>query len=298
MKSSNLYRKLFLSQYFFTIALCKKEKDNIVNRKKFKAEYIVPANRYDWPADPMLVDYKGKTYLFYEAVIHDKGHIEVAEVKEDCSLGKAKIILKDEGHYSYPFVFRYQDEWYMIPESSSAKEVRLYRSLKFPEKWELKHILLKERAVDTTVFEKNGEIYLHTFVTDGTSERVTPKAYRIEGLPTNPELLEIEWKEYDNLQVRGAGAVIQIEDKYYRPAQISQEQRYGDGLAFYEIESISPYIEKKKIEIMDKDLKTSGYNVDGLHTYCASEKYEAIDIRCREFDLFKVPKILLNRLMK
>ena len=115
--ASQLLGKLFLSAHYFTIAIRRRTEANILEDACFQSEYILPAGLYDWVADPILVDHEGKTFLFYEAVKGDKGRIEVAEVQDDCTLGKRTVILEDEYHYSYPFVFRHEDVWYMIPSS-------------------------------------------------------------------------------------------------------------------------------------------------------------------------------------
>ena len=135
MKGNDLFGKLFVADRFFTIAIRKRTDVMAVGKRKFTPDFIIPATRENWFADPMLVEANGKTYLFYEAVLGDKGHIEVAEVKNDCTLGETKIVLQDECHYSYPFVFQYNGVWYMIPESSQDKTIRLYKSVDFPAQW-------------------------------------------------------------------------------------------------------------------------------------------------------------------
>ena len=293
MNLKTLYRKAFLSKYFFTIAICQKGNGIRLDRQ-FIPQFILPATQNIWAADPILVDYEGNTWLFYEAVEYDRGHIEVAEVREDCTLGEPTVILKDDTHYSYPFVFRRENEWYMIPESSEAKEVRLYRAVRFPEKWEPVTVLLRERAVDTTVFEQEGRYYLLTYLTDGLSERVVPKAYELFFEGTGAYLKEIPWNDYDELRVRGAGPVLREGDSLLRPAQVSQEQRYGDAVAFYRVHLSEEYRESLEFEISSDDLKITGIYTDGLHTYSASERFEAIDLRCREFDLIKPAKWLIG----
>ena len=293
MNIPTIYRKLFLSKYFFTVAI-RRRRSGIIQDRHFSPEFIMPANRDIWSADPILVDHEGKTYMFYEAVEHDRGHIAVAEVKEDCSLTEPVVVLKDDTHYSYPFVFRHQDTWYMIPESSEAREVRLYRAVNFPEKWELCTVLLNERAVDTTVFESQRQYYLLTYITDGLTERVAPCAYRMDFKRTEVQLHRISWKNFDGLRIRGAGPLFRNGDRLYRPAQISQEQRYGDALAFYAVDVAEDYEEKLEFELTAADLEISGIYADGLHTYCASQRFEAIDLRCREFDLMKPVRRLLG----
>ncbi len=287
---SSLYSKLFLTSYYFTVAIRKKQQEGIIKNRSFKAEYVIPATRASWCADPMLIDYDEKTYLFYEAVDVDHGRIEVVEINENCTVNEPTVLLEDECHYSYPFVFSHNGEYYMIPESSAANEVRLYKAKAFPYEWELSRILLNAKAVDTTVFEQNGKTYLLTFITDGKTERVSPQAYEMS-FEGDVRLKKLGWDEFDTLRVRGAGGVFEENGKQYRPAQISTEVRYGDGLTFYEVNAEDGgYSEKPAGELTSEDVSAKGCYMDGLHTYSASARFEAIDIRCREFDLFKVPR--------
>lgn len=293
MKPRGLFSKLFMGSYFFTIALREKTPQSILDNRSFRAQTIMPATKDDWAADPMLVEDGKRTWLFYEAVKNGKGRIEAAEVLDGCRISEPTVILEDACHYSYPFVFHAQGEWYMIPESSAAKEVRLYRAADFPFAWEKQTVLLNEAAVDTTVFEHNGRYWLLTFLLSAGSERVIPHAYTLTDW-RQPELREVPWPEFDPLQVRGAGPVFQHEGVLIRPAQISLDQRYGDGLAFYRICSEDTYQERQIFEISEKNLEISGFWVDGLHTYSSSSRYEAIDIRCREADPGKIIRKIMH----
>lgn len=287
MKLSDLFAKLFVTRRYFTIALRPRREASILEAGTFVPQHIVPATPDCWCADPILVDEGEKTWLFYEAVRNDHGHIEVAQVLDDCTLGKPMVLLRDECHYSYPFVFRYADTWYMIPESSASNQVRLYRAVEFPEKWELVTVLLQEKAVDTTVFEKNGQLFLLTYLPDSATERVTPKAYRLTLREAVAEVVPLPWEHYDELQVRGAGPVFSEGASLYRPAQVSREQHYGDGLAFYRVENPEGYTEASAGSMGPEQLKIRGCYADGLHTYCRSDRFEAIDIRCGRVDFTK-----------
>lgn len=295
MKTSELFTKLFVSDRYFTIAIRKRPAKSILEKLDFAPEFIVPAHQQNWCADPMLVDDGEKTWLFYEAVLGDHGHIEVAQVLDDCTLGKPVVVLKDECHYSYPFVFRYDNTWYMIPESSASAEIRLYRATAFPEKWEMITVLLREKAVDTTVFEHNGQLYLLTYLPDTATERVTPRAYKLNFREGDASLAALSWAGYDELRVRGAGPVISEGQTLYRPAQISREQRYGDGLVFYRINDTAGYKEEPVCEMGPEHLELRGYYGDGLHTYCRSTRFEAIDIRCGTVDYAKPFKKLFGK---
>ena len=296
---TSLFQKLFLTNSYFTIALRPRGEQSVLSDPAFQPQYVLPARARRWAADPMLAEEAGKTWLFYEAVEDDHGHIEAAEVLPDCSLGEATVILKDECHYSYPFVFQWEGRWYMIPESSGAKEVRLYEAEAFPFRWRLREILLRERAVDTTVFEQDGQLYLLTFLTDGSSERVTPRAYALQLRESGSRLSPIPWAAYDSLRVRGAGPLFREDGMLCRPAQVSREQIYGDAVALYRVTAEdATYREEPLGTLTTPRGRCAGAYVDGAHTYCRASRFEAVDLRCRDFDLWKLPRRLLGRRKK
>lgn len=291
-----IWRKLFYSPYFFTIAIRHKSGKNVLEENTFRADYTLPATCARWAADPVLVDWEDKTYLFYESVLNQKGRIEVAQVNPDCSLSQPEVLLEDECHYSYPFVFCRKGEWYMIPESSAAQEVRLYKSHDFPRDWRPVQILLRERAVDTTAFVKDGQMYLLTFLLTSGTEAVIPRAYRMNWNEDVAQLSHVDWNTFDTLAVRGAGGVISWNNELYRPAQKSLEQRYGDAVLFYKIEGISNEYSESLVTILKPEsVENVKIWMDGLHTYTQSEYFQAIDVRCRRFDFWKIGKALVSK---
>lgn len=290
-----VWKKLFYSPYFFTVAIRKKQDGNLLEDTAFRAEYVMPATGKRWFADPIMAEHNGKTFLFYEAVNNNHGRIEVAQILEDCTLGEPTVILEDDCHYSYPFVFQWQGSWYMIPESSASGQVRLYRCVDFPVKWELVTVLLQQQSVDTTVFEKNGQLFLLTYLLRPGCERVKPQAYKLE-LGEKNRVTPMEWADYDELKCRGAGSVFRADHKDIRPAQSSEDDRYGNSVLLYEIQTCDHlYSEVLTGELTPDKITAKSVWFDGLHTYAVSEHYEAIDIRCRAFDWLKTPRTLWNR---
>ena len=284
----NLYRKLFLANQYFTIG---------VRPFGQNTDYrIILSEKWNWIADPMIAEENGKAWLFYETVENGPGRIEVREIMPDCSFSEPVPVLIDDGHYSYPFVFQYDSCWYMIPETSSCSEVRLYEAKGFPNKWEIKHILLREQAVDTTVFEYNGHFFLLTFLINGKDETVRPKAYELD-IKNGALIRELNWLNPNGLSARGAGPIFQKNGRRYRPAQINQEHSYGDGIVIYEIDRCDTvYAEHKVFELPPPQQKMKGKAVTGMHTYTVSKHYEAIDIRVSDIDLLKAPKRALKAL--
>lgn len=297
MKKRTLFERLFWTPNCFTIAIRKRDAQEapIWERKHFQPDYVMPATRNYWVADPMLVEDNGKTYLFYEAAHHDKGRIEVVELYANGTTSQPAVALEREYHLSYPFVFKHDGEWYMIPESCAIHEVQLLKATHFPTDWEYVTTLLKENAVDTTVQNVNGKLLLLTFLPQAGNECVFPKAFWLDW-SDDIKLTEIPWPNFDSLQVRGAGKMIADGERYVRPAQLNQPMSYGDGVLFEECRcSDAPYGEKEIGRLLVENLHVPGWKVDGLHTYAATTQFEVIDIRCQLPDPCKILRKVLYK---
>lgn len=293
----NIYNKLFLSPSFFTIAIRKRSNRSIIDNPIFEAEYVYPSTRLHWVADPILIDYDDKTYLFYEAFHKNKGRIEVVEVYPDCTFSKPSVLLESEGHFSYPFVFNIDNQWYMIPETSDQNKVVLYKATEFPFKWDYQSVLLYEKAVDSTILKTMENTYLLTFLIHEGNERVTPKIYKINNNLTNviDGIKELEWSEIDELNSRGAGPFFIHNDEFIRPAQANNDYEYGNNIIFYKtFVDHDIYKETYVGSLIPENVKAKKWWFNGLHTYTVSNRFEAIDIRCRKFDLLKTPRTLYN----
>ena len=86
-----------------------------------------------------------------------RAHISVVEVDRNGIISGPTEVLKLDCHLSYPFLFEWQGDHYMIPETGERNVVELYRASSFPFKWEPVKVLLKARSpLDTTLIEVNG----------------------------------------------------------------------------------------------------------------------------------------------
>ncbi|KAG2672291.1 hypothetical protein I3760_13G034000 [Carya illinoinensis] len=114
-------------------------------------------------ADPFLY-IKGDTlYLFYETKnsITLQGDIGVAKsTDKGASWQQVGIALDEDWHLSYPYVFNYLGQIYMMPESSEKGELRLYRALNFPLQWTLEKVIMKKPLVDSFIIDYNGKHWL------------------------------------------------------------------------------------------------------------------------------------------
>jgi len=115
-------------------------------------------------ADPFILHHSGMTHLFFEVFdkTHNRGVIGHAESADLFNWNYTGVVLEERFHLSYPFVFTWKNETYMVPESKAARDVRLYRAVSFPHVWRLEKILLRGRYVDSTLFEKDGTWWMFT----------------------------------------------------------------------------------------------------------------------------------------
>lgn len=252
-----------------------------------------------WAADPFVYERDGNVYIFAE--LYD--YILCRGVLGYCKLSnssKAKWtpVIVEETHLSYPCIIEYQNKIYLMPETSESKELVLYEAIEFPKKWEKKHILRNDITfADATPisWEKKALALTHDVV-----DAYNPKLLLIDlENPNNDVYIE----QASAFQSRPAGNVFQYGTECVRPAQFSLncDEGYGKGLLFYSctLNSEMKYDEQLIKKVMPENLKYSRrIQLDGLHTYNASEHYEVIDIKTRRFNVLNFGFRVLNKFIR
>ncbi len=305
MVSNDIIDKLFYHQ-IFTIAIRNKIGLDL-NSNTFGDEpfsVVLKAKVNNWYADPFIIEHDGKRYIFFENVSQGRRKLQVGVINGMHSIDDIRDILDEPIGLSYPFVFNAADQWYLIPESHEAKEIRLYKALDFPYVWALNRVLFKDiDAVDTTVFEYNGYSYIITAVRQTDGEGVQPRIFKLtHELPEDWMLDELPWEDYDMSQSRSAGRIFKINDRFYRPSQICTRFEYGKGIMINEIDVHSlnngKYREKDIVKITPESVSLLNLHnkVTGIHTYNSSKDYEVIDVKFKQFQLQKLFRSLKRRM--
>lgn len=115
-------------------------------------------------ADPFVIAHEGRHYCFAEEFpfATEKGIIAVYALQgtESERLG---VALEEDFHLSFPNVFHHDGELYMVPETLGAGEIRAYRCVEFPLRWEFSHTLLAGvDACDTLLLPHEGRWWMLT----------------------------------------------------------------------------------------------------------------------------------------
>jgi hypothetical protein len=130
-----------------------------------KAFNLIVAPQGGCYADPCLVKKNGTNYLFFEEydAKSKKGTIACATINASGVCSRPETVLERDYHLSYPHIFEWQGDMYMVPESVSNRTIELYRAINFPRQWELIKVLMKDiKAADTTLCLCRGRYWMFT----------------------------------------------------------------------------------------------------------------------------------------
>lgn len=124
---------------------------------------IYPPDDTFW-ADPFVWERDKKRFIFFEDFPFKTRRGRISAIEVD-SLGQPVRdvipVLETAHHLSYPFLFEYQGELYMMPEQAEVKRVDLYRCIEFPHKWVFEKTLIEGvKIADPTLFEHEGRWWL------------------------------------------------------------------------------------------------------------------------------------------
>ncbi|RFS31795.1 hypothetical protein DYI81_07725 [Acinetobacter sp. SWAC5] len=230
-------------------------------------------------ADCFYAQHNDRHFIFFEEVddIHPVGFLSVLEIFKDGAYTEPQTILKLDYHLSYPCIFKIENDWYMIPETSANKTVELWKCTDFPLRWE-KHSNLLEgiEAVDTTPFLHNGMWYLFT----STRRNCKKFGDRLDLFMTK-DLLNPNWQEHPQnpvckglQQFRMAGKPFSYDGKLVRPSQDSLK-RYGGNIELKHIVELSPTTYKE--ELLEVVLPDWNPQDDGCHTINAEGDFVVLD---------------------
>ena len=244
---------------------------------------ITPPKDRFW-ADPHPVYKDGKYYIFLEEYLYkeNKAHIAVIELDESGHHGPARPVLEKPYHLSYPSIFEYEGNHYMLPESIANRTIELYKCTSFPDRWEFQMNLMKDvSAADATLYFYNGKWWLFANMVEHEGASTWDELY----LFYSDQLLSEDWTPHpenpvvsDARNARPAGALFEIDGSLYRPAQNCQ-YRYGYGFNLNKITCLSEteYRETPVAHVTPDWAK----DIVATHTFNRANRLSVIDCQIR-----------------
>lgn len=243
---------------------------------------LIPSKDRFW-AKPFVFFQDGHYYVFLEEYLYSKskGHISVIEFEPPNNFEKPVIVLEKSFHLSHPFVFEYENELYMIPETTE-NSVMLFKCTDFPNQWNFeKNILSEIKCVNPTLFYKNNKwwLFLGTFANNFSSNSDELSVFFTDD-PINGT-----WKSHprnpiisDTRTAIPAGNIFEYNDSLIRPSQ-NNSFEYGHGLTMNKITTLT---ESEYSEEQISTLEPNWNNkIKGFHTLNFSNGLSVIDAKRR-----------------
>ncbi len=235
-----------------------------------------PPDRF-W-ADPHVLHRDGADWLFFEDCPFDKGRgvISCAPVDEKGLVGEPRLALQRPYHLSYPFVFEWKGDVFMLPETRENRTIELYRAERFPDRWRLERRLFEGvEAVDSTIHVADDRLWLFTSIGKPTFSCNDELHVFHADEPSGP------WRPHprnpvvsDVCRARSAGALFRDQGRLIRPSQ-DCSVRYGYATTFNEVEVLTPEDYRERPIARIEPGWIAGNR--GSHTFSRTERLEVID---------------------
>jgi hypothetical protein len=236
---------------------------------------------YRFFADPFIITKDEKTICYVEDYHYSlkKGCITAIEIKDAKNYRILGPVIEEPFHMSFPFLFTYQNELYMVPEVKESHSIRLYKCVDFPLKWAYqKDILSGVNAVDPMIFESHGKWWLLCNMNWGESTGFDSTLLAFYS--DNP--LSDDWTAHKlnplifDCNIARNGGILNIEGN--SPFRVRQKQgfnSYGKGLSIAKIIDLTPttFWEEKVVEIPLDFFK----GIEGCHHMHSNGNYTVYD---------------------
>ncbi len=221
--------------------------------------------KVDAVAHPFLVIKDRRYFVFFTAkdLKSDTGGIGLAESSDGLKWEFKRTIIREPFVLSHPFVFEWQNEYYLVPEAYTETAIRLYKATAFPDEWKyIGNLLEGDHYISPTLARYKGLWWLFT----------SPSGNDTLRLFYAPDLRG-PWKEHplspivkkDLKTARPAGRPFVIGGSLYRLGQDCYPT-YGRAVHAFEITEISPtaYAERM-VKRPVVEASGRGWNSDGMH---------------------------------
>jgi hypothetical protein len=228
----------------------------------------VTDRKANFVADPFIFHEASSWYMFFEVETDNGQEIAVASSNNGLNWTYKQIVLSDpSSSLSYPYVFKWEGTYYMIPNSFPLG-VTLYKATDFPYNWTLVDTIISNAdfiPADSSIFRYHDKWWMFT----GNDDEL--RLFYSDNL-TNPN----SWHEHpmspiisnDKTKVRCGGRVTVFDgDRIIRLAQ-KGDVSYGEAVRAFQVDALNEtyYAEHEIPESPIISASGSGWNSWAMHT--------------------------------
>ncbi len=218
-------------------------------------------------ADPFVVREADEWYMFFEVAVapKERGVIALATSADGFNWTYEQVVLNESFHLSYPHVFRWEDRYYMVPESAEVNQVRLYEAMDFPTEWRFVGTMLGGNFEDPTLVRHDDRWWLFS-QTNAFHNDTLRVFYADELLGTWTEHPQSPVVAGDEDIARPGGRMLALDGRLYRFGQ-DCSPLYGNQLRAFEITRLTT-TEYAEVLVPDQTMPAAsgtGWNEYGMH---------------------------------
>lgn len=288
MPPARLARKLMGEKELYTVALRPRPGAETLPAMGAEPFTPLPFTPGVWYADPLFYTRGDADWLFCEAfdMAAGLGRIAVFAIGEDGKPGAPQTVLAEPFHLSFPTVFDWNGETWMLPETGADRSLILYRCVEFPTRWERAARFAAEGELcDTILLAQTPEsltlLCSEVKPDNGFFTRWRRRVLRREGETfalAADDAFDLRWRDY-GLGCRNAGPLFVHGGQTVHPTQVSTKVDYGVWLQFFvrdgERETPLCAVGPRGAAVRGVDAK----DIIGIHTYSRTPRWEVIDLR-------------------
>lgn len=253
--------------------------------------WIKNTSPFSFLADPFVLSANNNIRILaeYFNYLKPKGRIvEVAYPDSGAVIEKISLPF----HMSYPFIFEYEGEKYLMPETYEARQLMLYK-MDNGSGWNFEKVMIDDfAAVDSTLLQYDSKWWLFCTNNDNSDNENLYIWYADNPLG--------EWQQHKNNPVksdisssRPAGKFFETDGKLYRPAQDSS-RTYGGAVSINRVVKLSED-EYEEVEEAVINPDKNGKYPDGVHTVCPAVDKVVVDGKVIKFSLLGPLFVMLSK---
>ena len=254
----------------------------IVDKKKSLKNIIFYPPKNEFWADPFYFRYNNKDYCFFERYFYStkKGELACAEIK-NYKLVNIITVLKKKYHLSFPNIFKYKKNIFLVPETHENKRLEIYICKKFPNKWNLYSTAFEgEITCDPLILLRNKQLWLFINKTKKNLLNLNQDLYiyQIDSLKLKSIVSHKKNPVISNLD----GGRNAAQNFFYNKSitRISQNCKnlYGESLNINKINklNLNEYQEKKIRKIIPSNFADK--NIIGTHSLSKFKNKYLVDV--------------------
>lgn len=264
-----IFDKLYIKQW--TIGAFNGNIENIIRTKSFDPNIkwlpIEPFRHFF--ADPFICEKKNEIlYVLAEEfdISNEYGKISLLAFSESFNLIEKKILLDNESHLSYPFIFKENGKIYVFPEAGASGKLSCYAYNNNDKKLTFLKSVINLPIMDPSILKHNNKYWVFGTLKGAKSRSELHVFYSNNILgpykqhPQNPVTNSLNGS-------RPAGNFIIVDNVLYRPSQ-NCENKYGESITINKIITLNEtvYTEEPYMLISINKKNRVNKGIHSIHT--------------------------------